>query len=396
MAGRAYWTGYLKLSLVSCQVKLYSATSSSAGKISFNLLHKKTMNRVNQKYHDPELGEIAREDLVKGYQFEKDRYVVVTPEELDAIEIESSKTIDIEGFVDAGEIDRLYFDSPYYLAPEGPIAQETYKVILEAMRAAKKVALARIVLSGRERLVAIEPQDNGFLVSTVRSAKEVRKASEYLEPIKAKVAPDMLAMAKQIIESKGYKMGSDGFYQKDGQPLSVSILVKAEDTIATPIIISSLQDVGINATPRALTGGSYGLAHDKGDFEIETTHVNCGSVTEPFTELNTLHSKWIKPAGQIQTPNIWGYKNAEYDKIVDQIAALPPNDAKEHALFRQALEIRLKDLPIIALSQQLRIVPYTSKYWTNWPTADNGYVHPPNWWQTFIIPLVNIKSASGS
>src|SRR5215470_13699445 len=184
MAGRAYWKGYLKLSLVSCPVKLFSATSASAAKISFNLLHKDTLNRVQQRYHDPELGEIAREDLVKGYQFEKDRYVVVTAEELDAIEIESSKTIDIEGFVDAGVIPRIYLDSSYYLAPEGPIAQETYKVVLEAMKAAKKVALARIVLAGRERLVAIEPQDNGFMVSTVRSAKEVRKASEYLEPIK--------------------------------------------------------------------------------------------------------------------------------------------------------------------------------------------------------------------
>ena len=102
MAGRAYWKGYLKLSLVSCPVKLYSATSSTAGKISFNMLHKDTLNRVQQKYHDPELGEIDRADLVKGYQFEKDRYVVVTNEELEAVEIPSSKTIDIDGFVDAG------------------------------------------------------------------------------------------------------------------------------------------------------------------------------------------------------------------------------------------------------------------------------------------------------
>jgi len=205
-----------------------------------------------------------------------------------------------------------------------------------------------------------------------------------------------LAKAKQIIESKGYKMGSDGFYAKDGKQLAVSVLVKSAETIATPIIISSLQDAGINATPRALVDASYFLARQKRDFDIETTHVNCGSVTEPFSELVTLHSKWIKPDGQIQDPNDWGYKNPAYDKIVDAIGALPPNDPKEHALFRQALEIRLKDLPIFPLSQQLRIVPYTTKYWTNWPTADNGYVHPPNWWQTFIIPLVNIKSASAS
>ena len=104
MAGRASWKGYLRLSLVTCPVKLYPATSSTAGKISFNLLHKDTLNRVQQKYHDPELGEIDRADLVKGYQFEKDRYVVVSNEEMDEIEIESSKTIDIDGFVDAGDI----------------------------------------------------------------------------------------------------------------------------------------------------------------------------------------------------------------------------------------------------------------------------------------------------
>jgi DNA end-binding protein Ku len=234
MAGRAYWSGYLKLSLVSCQVKLYSATSASAGRISFNLLHKKTLNRVNQRYHDPELGEIAREDLVKGYQFEKDRYVVVTPEELDAIEIESSKTIDIEGFVNSGEIDRLYMDTPYYLAPEGPIAQETYKVILEAMKAAKKVALARVVLSGRERLVAIEPQEQGFLVSTIRSAKEVRKAAEYLEPIKAKVSPDMLAMAKQIIAGKTMKFDPDAF--EDRYEAALLALVQSKIAGGEPVI----------------------------------------------------------------------------------------------------------------------------------------------------------------
>src|SRR5499427_2595707 len=150
MAGRASWKGYLKLSLVSCPVKLFPATSAGASKFSLNLLHKDTLNRVQQRYHDPELGEIDRADLVKGYQFEKDKYVVVTAEELDEISIESSKTIDIDGFVDEADIDPIYMDSPYYIAPDGTIAEETYAVILEAMKRAKKVAIARIVLNGRE------------------------------------------------------------------------------------------------------------------------------------------------------------------------------------------------------------------------------------------------------
>src|SRR5580700_1464474 len=193
MAGRAYWKGYLKLSLVSCPVKLYSATSASAGKISFNLLHKDTLNRVQQKYHDPELGEIDRADLVKGYQFEKDRYVVVTNEELDEIEIESSKTVDIDGFVDEADIDPIYLDSTYYLAPDGKIAEETFAVILEAMKRVKKVAIARIVLSGRERLVAIEPITDGFRMMTLRSAKEIREPSSALDKLNVKLSDDMLA-----------------------------------------------------------------------------------------------------------------------------------------------------------------------------------------------------------
>src|SRR5689334_16146486 len=143
------------------------------------------------KYHDPELGEIDRADLVKGYQFEKDKYVVVTAEELDGIEIESSKTIDIDGFVDGGDIDPIYFDSTYYLAPDGPIAEETFSVILDAMKAAKKVAVARIVLSGRERLVTLLPVEDGFRMTTLRSAKEIREPSSALEPLKAKYAADM-------------------------------------------------------------------------------------------------------------------------------------------------------------------------------------------------------------
>ncbi len=234
MAGRASWKGYLKLSLVSCPVKLFPATSSAAGKISFNLLHKDTLNRVQQKYHDPELGEIDRTDLVKGYQFEKDKYVVVTPEELEEIEVESSKTVDIDGFFDAHEIDPIYFDSTYYLAPDGPIAEETFAVILEAMREAGKVAVARIVLSGRERQVIIQPIEDGFRLTTLRSAKEVREPASALEPLKAKYSPDMLAMAGQIIASKAAHFAPDAF--EDRYEEALLTLVKSKISGGQPII----------------------------------------------------------------------------------------------------------------------------------------------------------------
>jgi DNA end-binding protein Ku len=234
VAGRASWKGYLKLSLVSCPVKLFPATSASAGKISFNLLHKDTMNRVQMKYHDPELGEIDRADLVKGYQFEKDKYVVVTTEEFDEIEIESSKTVDIDGFVDPGDVDPIYFDSTYYLAPDGPIAEETFAVILDAMRKAKKVAVARIVLSGRERQVAIQPIEDGFRMTTLRSAKEIREPATALEPLKVKYSPDMLAMAGQIIAGKEMDFHPEAF--EDRYEEALLTLVKSKIAGGTPVI----------------------------------------------------------------------------------------------------------------------------------------------------------------
>jgi DNA end-binding protein Ku len=234
MAGRASWKGYLKLSLVSCPVKLFPATSSTAGKISFNLLHKDTLNRVQQKYHDPELGEIDRADLVKGYQFEKDKYVVVTAEELDEIEIESSKTVDIDGFVGDHEIDPIYFDSMYYLAPDGPIAEETFGVILEAMRKVDKVAVARIVLSGRERIVAIEPIENGFRLATLRSPKEIREPATVLEKLNVKYSADMLTMAAQIISQKEMTFAPDAF--EDRYEEALLTLVRSKIAGGQPVI----------------------------------------------------------------------------------------------------------------------------------------------------------------
>ena len=234
MAGRASWKGYLKLSLVACPVKLFPATSATAGKISFNLLHKDTLNRVQQKYHDPELGEIDRADLVKGYQFEKDKYVVVTAEEMEEIEVESSKTIDIDGFVDAADIDPIYIDSTYYLAPDGPIAEETFSVILEAMKRVGKVAIARLVMSGRERLVAVEPITDGFRLMTLRSAKEVREPAYALDKLNAKYSDDMLSMAEQIIAQKETTFSPGEF--EDRYEMALMELVKSKISGGQPVI----------------------------------------------------------------------------------------------------------------------------------------------------------------
>jgi len=233
MAPRAYWKGYLKLALVSCPVKLYAATTS-ANKITFNQLHKDTHNRVQMKYHDPELGEVDRADLVKGYQIEKDRYVIVEKEELDAIQIESTKTINIEGFVDAGDIDVLYYDSPYFMGPDGPVAEEAFAVIREALKRSDKVAIARIVLAGRERIIAIEPRGEGFVLTTLRSKKEVRDPADYFEELDVEIDDDLLEMADGIIAKKAMKFDPDKF--EDRYETAVLELIRAKMKGDEPVI----------------------------------------------------------------------------------------------------------------------------------------------------------------
>lgn len=233
MAPRAYWKGYLKLSLVSCPVKLYAATTST-NKITFNQLHKDTHNRVQMRYHDPELGEVDRADLVKGYQFEKDKYVIVDKEELDAIQIESTKTINIEGFVDEDAIDTMFFDSPYFMGPDGPIAEETYAVIREALKRTGKVGIARVVLSGRERVIAVTPKRSGMIITTLRSNSEVRDADHYFEDLDVNVDDELLAMAEMIIKQK--TMEFDPAMFEDRYEAALMDLVKSKITGKEPVI----------------------------------------------------------------------------------------------------------------------------------------------------------------
>lgn len=202
MAPRASWKGYLKLSLVSCPVRLYPATSASE-RITFNQLHKKTHNRINMKPVDPELGLVERSDLVKGYEYEDKQYIIIDDADLDAVRIESNHTMNIEAFVDEGEVDVIYQDAPYYLAPDGAMAEETFAVLREAMRSSGKLAIARLVLSSRERVVTIGARENGMFVCTLRNPNEVRGTAEYFGNIPAgKPDPEMLELAQALIKQK--------------------------------------------------------------------------------------------------------------------------------------------------------------------------------------------------
>jgi len=200
MATRPTWQGYLRLSLVSCPVALYTATSRT-GEVHFNMLSKKTHNRVRMIPTDPEEGPIDRSDIVKGYEIEKGHYVVITDEEIKAVRLETTRTLDIERFVDDKDIDRLYWNDPYFLAPDGDMAVEAFAVIREAMKKAGKVALGRLVMHQRERLMALEPRDKGILAYTIRNKREVRQADEIFEHIKAVKPPaQMIDIAARIID----------------------------------------------------------------------------------------------------------------------------------------------------------------------------------------------------
>jgi DNA end-binding protein Ku len=202
MAYRPTWQGHLRLSLVTCPVALYTATSSG-GEVHFNLINPKTNNRIKMITTDPDTGPVDRADLVKGYEVSDGQYVLLTDEEIKSVKLESTKTIDIERFVPAADIDRIYWDNPYYLAPDGKLAQEAFGVIREAMERSGQIALGRVVLSTRERLLALEPRGQGILAYSLRTDDEVRKADEIFASITDK-APDkaMIAIAEKIIEQQ--------------------------------------------------------------------------------------------------------------------------------------------------------------------------------------------------
>jgi len=202
MAYRPTWQGHLKLSLVTCPVALYTATNS-AGDVHFNLINPKTNNRIKMITTDPDTGPIERSELVKGYEVSKGEYILLTQEEINSVKLESTKTIEIERFVPGDEIDRLYWDNPYFLAPDGKLAQEAFGVIRTAMEKSGQIALGRVVIGTRERILALEPRDKGILAYTIRTDAEVRKPDEIFGGITDKAAdPAMIAIAEKIIEQQ--------------------------------------------------------------------------------------------------------------------------------------------------------------------------------------------------
>jgi DNA end-binding protein Ku len=203
MAPRAYWKGYLKLSLVSCPIALYPAASSSE-RVSFNRINKKTGNRLKQQNVDSVSGEpVEKEDIGRGYEIGKGQYLQVEDEEIEKVKIESTHTIDIDSFVPRSEIDDRYIDSPYYICPTDKVGQEAFAVIRDVIRDKGMVALGRVVLTRREHVIMLEAFDKGLLGTTLRYAYEVRDQAAYFEDIpELKLPGEMKQLAAHIVDSK--------------------------------------------------------------------------------------------------------------------------------------------------------------------------------------------------
>ena len=254
--GRPTWRGHLRLSLVTCPVELYTGTNA-ASDVHFHLINPKTNNRIKMITTDPDTGPVNRSDLVKGYEVEKGRYVLLTDEEIKSVKLESTKTIDIERFVPADEIDRIYWNAPYYLAPDGKMAVEAYAVIREAMRASGQIALGRVVMSTRERLMALEPRDEGIVAYSLRSHDEVRRPEDVFERIPdVKIDKAMVSIALKIIEQQEGPFDPEQFTDRYEEALRK--LIASKEKGKKPVAVEEPEDTNVVDLMAALRASLQG------------------------------------------------------------------------------------------------------------------------------------------
>src|SRR3954451_11470595 len=240
MAPRAYWKGSLKLSLVSCPVLLYPA-STSIEKTRFHMINKETGNRLKQQMVDSETGDVVEsEQKGRGYELKKGEFVEIDKDELEAVQIESNHTIDIDSFVPKDEVDKRYLNHPYYIAPDGKAGTDAFSVIRDAMKDQDRVALALIVLTNREHVIAIEPLGKGLLGTTLRYPYELRDEDDYFDDIKnPKITKDMVELASHILDSKAEHFDPSKF--KDEYENALKTLVKRK-AAGKPVRVSEPEE----------------------------------------------------------------------------------------------------------------------------------------------------------
>jgi DNA end-binding protein Ku len=214
MAARAYWQGQIRLALVSIPVEIYSATKSGAT-VAFNQIHEPSGKRIKYEKVAPGIGPVDPEEIVKGYQYEKGKYVLITDDEIEGVKLESKKTLELTQFVDQGEIDAIYYDKPYYVVPADDLAEEAFVVLREALRKSKKVGLGQLALRGREYVVSLKPCGRGMVLETLRYQDEVNKASAYFRDIgDAKPDEDLLDLATSLIEKKSDSFDAGEYHDR--------------------------------------------------------------------------------------------------------------------------------------------------------------------------------------
>jgi DNA end-binding protein Ku len=214
MAARAYWKGQIRLALVSIPVEIFSATKSGA-QIAFNQIHEPTGKRIKYEKVVPGVGPVDPEEIVKGYQYEKGSYVVVTDEEFEAVKLESKKTLELTQFVDYDDIDVLYYEKPYFVVPADDLAEEAFIVLREALKRTRKVGIGQLALRGREYLVSVKPCGRGIVLETLRYADEVNKARDYFRDIgEAKPDEELLDLAETLIERKTAEFDPAKFHDR--------------------------------------------------------------------------------------------------------------------------------------------------------------------------------------
>ena len=270
---RPVWEGHIRLSLVTCPVALFKATSEGAG-VHFHLLHPKSQNRVKQAWKDPALPlgeqEVPRGELLHGYEVEKGQYVLIDDDDLKSVRLESTRTIQIERFVDASTIDRLYWDQPYFMAPSGKKdLQEPFAVIRDAMIQAGRVALGRVVMGGRERIVAIEPRHGGLLLSTLHARDEVLADPEVFGDLEGfKSDPEMVEIARAIIRKQEGPFDPSAFNDRYSEALRELVERKAGTSTVSPAATAEPETNVVDlmeALRRSLKGeGPKGDAGTKG------------------------------------------------------------------------------------------------------------------------------------
>jgi DNA end-binding protein Ku len=214
MAARAYWQGQIRLALVSIPVEIYSATKSGST-VAFNQIHEPSGKRIKYEKVAPGIGPVDPDEIVKGFQYEKGKYVLISEEEIEAVKLESKKTLELTQFVDQSEIDAIYYEKPYYVVPADDLAEEAFIVLREALRRAKKVGLGQLALRGREYVVSLKPCGRGMVLETLRYADEVNKAVSYFRDIgDAKPDEDLLDLATSLIDKKTAKFDASDYHDR--------------------------------------------------------------------------------------------------------------------------------------------------------------------------------------